>query len=64
MLAGIDRDDIHAGNDDRTRRLLYNLALMEYNDGAWRRSHPVVRTLEGYQRALATLGSATGTTPP
>jgi hypothetical protein len=51
LLASIDRDDIHAGNDDRTRRLLYNLALLEYNDGAWRRSHPVVRTLEGYQRA-------------
>jgi hypothetical protein len=39
-----------AGNDERTRRLLYNLALLEYNDGTWRRSHPVVRTLEGYRR--------------
>ncbi|WP_295878484.1 hypothetical protein [uncultured Thiohalocapsa sp.] len=51
LLAGIDRDGIHAGNDERTRRLLYNLALLEYNDGTWRRSHPVVRTLEGYARA-------------
>jgi len=50
LLARIDRDDIHTGNDQPTRRLLYNLALLEYNDGAWRRSHPVVRTLEGYQR--------------
>ena len=56
LLASIDRDDIHAGNDDRTRRLLYNLALLEYNDGAWRRSHPVVRTLEGYQRAATDAG--------
>jgi hypothetical protein len=51
LLAHIDRDGIHAGNDERTRRLLYNLALLEYNDGTWRRSHPVVRTLEGYRRA-------------
>lgn len=56
LLARIDRDDIHAGNDTRTRRLLYNLALLEYNDGTWRRSHPVVRTLEGYRRAAEAAG--------
>lgn len=60
LLARIDGDDIHAGNDERTRRLLYNLALLEYNDASWRRSHPVVRTLEGYQRARSALSSATG----
>ncbi|MDG4556381.1 MAG: ATP-binding protein [Candidatus Contendobacter sp.] len=60
LLARIDSDDIHAGNDERTRRLLYNLALLEYNDASWRRSHPVVRTLEGYQRARSTLPSAAG----
>jgi hypothetical protein len=49
LLARIDRDNSHAGNDERTRRLLYNLALLEYNDGTWRRSHPVVRILEGYR---------------
>lgn len=53
LLARIDADPIHAGNDERTRKLLYNLALLEYNDGSWRRSHPVVRTLEGYKRAAA-----------
>lgn len=58
LLARIDNDEIHAGNDERTRRLLYNLALLEYNDASWRRSHPVVRTLEGYQRARAALPSA------
>jgi hypothetical protein len=51
VLAKADHDDAHLGNDARTRRLLYNLALLEYNDGSWRRSHPVVRTLEGYTRA-------------
>jgi energy-coupling factor transporter ATP-binding protein EcfA2 len=60
LLAKLDSDEIHAGNDQRTRRLLYNLALLEYNDASWRRSHPVVRTLEGYQRARAALPSAAG----
>lgn len=49
LLASIDRDGIHAGNDERIRKLLYNLALLEYNDGTWRRSHPVIRELEGYR---------------
>ncbi len=38
----------HSGNDERARGLLWRLALLQYNDGSWRRSHPVVRTLEGY----------------
>lgn len=53
LLAQIDKDPIHGGNDVRTRNLLYNLALLEYNDGSWRRSHPVVRTLDGYLKAQA-----------
>ena len=53
LLVRLDRDEIHAGNDERTRSLLYRLALLEYNDGSWRRSHPVVRTLEGYRSAAA-----------
>lgn len=57
-LASIDTDPVHAGNDERTRKLLYNLALLEYNDGTWRRSHPVVRTLEGYRRAAGALSSS------
>jgi hypothetical protein len=52
-LVRLDRDEMHDGNDERTRGLLLRLALLEYNDGSWRRSHPVVRTLEGYARALA-----------
>ncbi len=58
LLQQLDADDVHSGNDDRTRRLLYNLALMEYDDGSWRRSHPVVRTLEGYRHAAASAAAA------
>lgn len=36
--------------------LLYNLALLEYNN-FYRRSHPVVRTTEGYRRAKPLLGA-------
>ena len=49
LLVELDHNAIHAGNDERTRKLLNNLALLEYNDGSWRRSHPVIRTLEGYK---------------
>lgn len=52
-LAQADRHNTHLGNDERTRKLLYQLALLAYNDGSWRSSHPVVRTLEGYVRAAA-----------
>ncbi|MCX7206038.1 MAG: ATP-binding protein [Proteobacteria bacterium] len=44
----------HSGNDDAIKRLLYNLALLEYNDGSWRRSHPVIRGLDGYINASTT----------
>jgi hypothetical protein len=60
LLAQIDRDPVHGGNDERTRKLLYDLALLEYNDGSWRRSHPAVRTLEGYARAVVEQGKASG----
>ena len=56
----LDRDEIHAGNDERTRSLLYRLALLEYNDGGWRRSRPVVRTLEGFRGAAAAQGTLPG----
>lgn len=51
LLAKIDRSDEEV-NDGQVRRLLYNLALLEYND-YWRMSHPAVRTLPAYQAALA-----------
>lgn len=48
LLKTIDLNPVHGGNDERTQELLHRLALLQYNDGKWRRSHPVVRTLEGY----------------
>ena len=53
LIVHLDRDEAHAGNDERTGSLLYRLALLKYNDGSWRRSHPVVRTLESYRSAAA-----------
>jgi hypothetical protein len=52
LLVEIDK----AGKDfvpssEATRRLLFNLALLEYNDFWWQ-SHPVVRTLPAYVKAL------------
>jgi hypothetical protein len=58
LLASIDRDPLDVGNDKRVQRLLYCLAILEYNDGSWRRSHPVIRTLEGYRRAEAAAQAA------
>lgn len=58
VLAQLDRDDSHGGNDSCIRRLLYNLALLEYNDGSWRRPHPVVRTLDGFKRAASAAAAA------
>jgi hypothetical protein len=51
LLVAKDADEQHGGNDERSKKLLYSLALLEYNGGSWQRSHPVVRTLEGYRRA-------------
>ncbi len=52
LLAAIDGSANQGGNDEQANALLHKLALMQYNDGSWRRSHPVVRTLEGYQLAI------------
>ena len=51
LLKTIDSNPIDAGNDEQAQELLHRLALLQYNDGTWRRSHPVVRTLEGYGAA-------------
>ncbi len=58
LLVDIDRTPEQGGNDEAAQQLLHRLALMQYNDGRWRRSHPVVRTLEGYQLALAAASAA------
>ena len=59
MHAVLHRNPLDVGNDEGIRRLLYVLALLEYNDGTWRRSHPVIRTLEGYRRADAAVATET-----
>jgi len=51
LLKTIDRNPADGGNDEQAQQLLHRLALLQYNDGTWRRSHPVVRTLEGYGAA-------------
>jgi hypothetical protein len=65
LLATLDANPVHGGNDERAQGLLYRLALLEYNDGSWRRSHPVVRRLEGYRLAQAALaaGAASSASP-
>jgi hypothetical protein len=52
LLRTIDADPAHGGDDQPAQELLHRLALLQYNDGAWRRSHPVVRLLEGYKTAV------------
>lgn len=54
-LAQLDAQPQHDGNTETIQQLLYKLALLEYNDGSWRRSHPVVRELEGYRNAQQAL---------
>ena len=57
VLASVDAG-IDVGAED-ANRLLYELALLEYND-FYRRSHPVVRTTDEYKRAAANLGRSAG----
>ena len=63
LLATIDATPEQGGNDEAAQHLLHRLALMQYNDGTWRRSHPVVRTLEGYKLAFAALPPASPAAP-
>lgn len=54
ILATIDASQQPQGGPDRVRELLYNLALLEYNDFYWR-THPVIRSTYGYRNAKAAL---------
>jgi hypothetical protein len=58
LLVAIDSNPDQGGNDEAAQALLHRLALMQYNDGTWRRSHPVVQTLEGYVLARKALPAA------
>ena len=54
LLARIDSHPTTSPHSDRARYLLYNLALLEYNDFYWR-SHPVIRETDAYRAARETL---------
>ena len=55
LLASIDRaPPDYVPVSDRTRRLLSDLVLLEYNSYWWQ-SHPVVRSLRAYRRAAGGL---------
>lgn len=58
LLVTIDRASRdYTPISERTRRLLYDLVLLEYNSFWWA-SHPAVRLLDGYRRAAAGAESA------
>ena len=50
LLAAIDAGQSPAADTGRVNDLLYNLALLEYNEFYWR-SHPVIRTTPEYRAA-------------
>jgi hypothetical protein len=45
----IDHSQVFDENSDQIRKLLYNLAILQYNNYWWH-SHPVIRHLDGYKR--------------
>lgn len=52
LLLEIDQQDkTHVPVSEQSRRLLYDLVLLEYNSYWWQ-SHPVVQSLPAYQQAL------------
>ena len=57
LLAEVDSSPATPPHSDRARKLLYNLALLEYND-FYCRSHPTIRTTEAYREAKAAIGHA------
>lgn len=49
ILYKIDRGEMSEGSSEQIRRLLYNLAILEYNSGWWR-THPIILHLDGYKK--------------
>ena len=56
ILAAIDAGHRSPSGSERNR-LLYTLALLEYNDYFWR-SHPVIRSTQEYKAAKESLGGS------
>lgn len=50
ILYKIDHSGLADENSGQIRELLYNLAILQYNNYWWH-SHPVIRHLDGYKRA-------------
>jgi energy-coupling factor transporter ATP-binding protein EcfA2 len=50
VLYKIDHAEIVDENSEQIRSLLYNLAILQYNNYWWA-SHPVIRHLDGYKKA-------------
>ncbi|TLD43971.1 MAG: hypothetical protein FAZ92_03776 [Accumulibacter sp.] len=60
LLADIDRaPPAHTPATIETRRLLYDLVLLEYNSYWWQ-THPAVQALEGYRSAAAAEDAGAG----
>lgn len=57
-LASIDQGRTNEGTTPLLPELVSRGALLEYNAGSWRRTHPVVRTLAGYAAASRKLQAA------
>ena len=57
LMAAIDSGMGQPSSSERTRHLLYNLALLEYNDYFWR-SHPAVRLNDAYRDAMRAIKEA------
>lgn len=54
-LASIDQGRTNEGSTPLLPELVGRGALLEYNAGSWRQTHPVVRTLAGYAAATRKL---------
>ncbi|ANH69971.1 hypothetical protein ABE85_24620 [Mitsuaria sp. 7] len=55
MLVKADRRSRNLGTNEMLAELVENGALLEYNAGSWRQTHPVVQTLAGYAYAAELL---------
>lgn len=51
VLARMDAAQASSTLTDQTQKLLYNLAVLEYDNLYWR-SHPTIRTLDQYRQAV------------
>lgn len=56
ILYKVDKGEIVGGSSEQIRRLLLNLAILEYNSG-WRRSQPVIRSLKEYKKVADAAGN-------